>query len=209
MVYISMHDTLDELASHGMKVFRVSEAAKAMNKPKAYASKMLASSRLVMRIERGLYYIKSAMPSMYEISSQIVFPSYVSCFAAMQFHSLTDQSIVRYTVITIKRHNPIEIMGNMIEFVTFPKDRFFGYKKYGNAYVATVEKTIVDSLYLRTPPISYVSEAFGYAMRRKMVDINTLKGFAAEIGSKKVMAQVSMLLKEGRVAETSGFSDDR
>lgn len=209
MAYISMHDTLDELASHGMKVFRVSEAAKAMDKPKAYASKLLSSSRLVVRIERGVYYIKSAMPSMYEISSQIVFPSYVSCFAAMQFHSLTDQSVVRYTVITIKRHSPVEVMGNTIEFVTFPKSRFFGYKKYGNAYVATVEKTIVDSLYFGTPPISYVSEAFGYSMRRKMVDINILNRFAAEIGSKKVMAQVSALIKEGRVAETGGFSNDR
>jgi predicted transcriptional regulator of viral defense system len=195
MAYKSMRDTLDELASHGMKVFRVSDAAKVMGKSSAYASKLLSSNKQAERIERGVYYIKGTMPSMYEISSQIVFPSYVSCFAAMQFHGLAEQSVIAYTVITIKRHKPIELMGSKIEFVTVARNRFFGYRKYGSAYVATAEKTIVDSLYLRTPPLPYVSEALEKALRSKLITAKTLMRFASKMGSKKVMAQISVLLK--------------
>ncbi|MEM3875465.1 MAG: hypothetical protein QXP35_00100 [Candidatus Micrarchaeaceae archaeon] len=200
MAYNHMHDILAELASHNKRVFSINDAAKAMGKSKRYATKLLSSNKEVERIERGKYYIKTSNPDIYEIASQIIYPSYISAFAALQFYSVVEQSVVKYTVITIKRHKQIRVMGNVIEFVTVPKNRFFGYKKEGNAYIATIEKAIVDSLYLRSPPYSYVSEAFNIAARNKILNIYLLRDFALRMGSKKVVLQIESLLK------ANGFS---
>ena len=54
-----------------------------MKKPKKYVSRMLPSNRKVKRIERELYFIDSSKAvNLYHIASQVVFPSYISLFAA-------------------------------------------------------------------------------------------------------------------------------
>ena len=194
MAYNSMHEILASLAAHNKKVFSINDAAKAMGKPKHYVSKLLSSNKGVERIERGKYYIKSAHADMYEIASQIVFPCYISGFAALGYHGLVEQSVVKYTVIALKRHKQISVAGSSIEFVTFPKSRFFGYKKEGSIYMASVEKAIVDSLYLGSPPYSYVSEAFYNASKNGMLNACTLIEFADKMGAKKVALEAKSLL---------------
>lgn len=196
MTYIKMRDVLDELASHNKTVFSINDAARIMDKPRNYVSKLLSGNKRVKRIERGKYYLQiSNSPDIYEIASQIVFPSYVSMFAAFQFYSITEQSVVRYSVVTVKRHRPITIGDNTIEFIKISKARFFGYKKIGNAYIATVEKALIDSLYMGSPPFSYVEEAFSEALHRKMINEELLIDFASKMNSKAVSRKVSILLK--------------
>ncbi len=195
MAYNNMHEILASLAAHNKRAFTINDAAKAMGKSKHYASKLLSSNKEVERIERGKYYIKSGNVDIYEIASQIVFPSYVSGFAALRHYSLIEQEVVKYTVVTIKRHKQINAAGFSIEFVTFPKSRFFGYKKSSGAYIATVEKAIVDSLYMRSPPYSYVSEALDNAFHKGMINPNALMNFAREMKSKKVAVQIESLLR--------------
>ncbi len=97
-----MQEVIDELALHNMKVLSVSDAARIMNKPKNYVSKLLAANKKVRRIERGKYYLWDGRAiDIYEIASQVAFPSYVSMFAALQFYSLTEQSVVRYNVVAL------------------------------------------------------------------------------------------------------------
>ena len=146
--------------------------------------------------ERGKYYINDGHGiNIYEIASQVVFPSYISTFAAFQFHSVTDQFIIKYTVITLKRHRPITIENYALEFIKIQKDHFFGYKKTGNAYVATIEKAIIDSLYLRSPPFSYVEEAFAEALHRKMINVDLLVNFALRMKKKVIVKRVAALLR--------------
>jgi predicted transcriptional regulator of viral defense system len=194
MAYNSMHEIFASLSTHNKRVFSINDAAKAMGKSKHYASKLLSSNKEVERIERGKYYIKGGNVDMYEIASQVVFPSYVSGFAALRYYSLVEQDIVKYTVVTIKRHKRVKVAGASIEFVTFPKSRFFGYKRNGGSYIATVEKAIVDSLYLRAPPYAYVSEALENALHNGMLSTKVLRAFARGMNSKKVAAQIELLL---------------
>ena len=105
-----MQEVIDEIALHNKKVFSISEAARIMNKPKNYVSKLLATNKKVRRIERGKYYLWDGRAiDIYEIASQVAFPSYVSMFAALQFYSLTEQSVVRYNVIALQRHRPLNV----------------------------------------------------------------------------------------------------
>ena len=195
-----MQEVLDELALHNKTVFSIYDAARIMNKPTNYVSKLLSNNKKVRRIERGKYYLTDGRGiNIYEIASQVVFPSYVSMFAAFQFYSVTEQFVVKYSVVTLKRHRPIIIENNAVEFIKIQKERFFGYKKNGNAYVATIEKAIVDSLYLGSPPFSYIEEAFAESLRRKIINVDLLVDFTLRMKTKATAKRVEMLLKSENI----------
>jgi predicted transcriptional regulator of viral defense system len=195
MAYLKIQALLDELAGHRKLVFRISEVSRITGKPTGYLSKILSRNEKVKRVERGVYYMVGLnRPDIYEIASNIVFPSYISMFSAFQFYSLTEQSVVRYSVVTIKRHRKTNLEGNHIEFITFPKKRFFGYTKVGNSYVATVEKAIVDSLYMGSPPYEYVDEAFAKALQRRAVNIGMLIDFTTRMESPALEKEVLKML---------------
>ena len=195
-----MQEVLDELALHNKTVFSIYDAARIMNKPTNYVSKLLSNNKKVRRIERGKYYLINGRGiNIYEIASQVVFPSYVSMFAAFQFYSVTEQFVVKYSVVTLKRHRPITIENNAVEFIKIQKERFFGYKKNGNAYVATIEKAIVDSLYLGSPPFSYIKEAFAESLRRKIINVDLLVDFALRMKTKATAKRVQALLKSENI----------
>ncbi len=195
-----MQEVLDELALHNKTVFSIYDAARIMNKPTNYVSKLLSNNKKVRRIERGKYYITNGRGiNIYETASQVVFPSYVSMFAAFQFHSVTEQFVVKYSVVSLKRHRPIIIENNAVEFIKIQKERFFGYKKNGNAYVATIEKAIVDSLYLGSPPFSYIKEAFAESLRRKIINVDLLVDFALRMKTKATAKRVQALLKSENI----------
>lgn len=191
-----MQDVIDELMQHGKSVFTINDVAKIMQKPKSYVSKVLSKSSRIQRIERGKYFLsKDRVPDLFEIASQVLMPSYVSLFAAFQFHSITEQIISKYSVISLERHRQISVLGNLIEFRNLRKDRFFGYRRYGNAFVATVEKAIVDSIFFRSPPISYVQEALFNAYRGEKLDSELLTQYALRMKSPTVRRETALLLQ--------------
>ena len=128
---------LDALLKSNKRVFTTYDVAKLMGKPPAYASLMLSRSRRAEGIERGKYFLEEA--NTYEIASNIVFPSYISLQACLQYYGLIDQNIVRYSVIALKRHRTVDIKGNIIEFIKADKRMFFGYMNKANVYVASPE----------------------------------------------------------------------
>ena len=197
MIYNRVMDILEELQLHGKTVFTINDASMLMKKPKKYVSKILSSNRKVKRIERGLYFINSSRgDNLYEIASQIVFPSYISLFAAFQYYSVTDQVIKKYSVISIKRHREVNLDGNIIEFRTIGREKFFGFNRVQNAYIASIEKAILDSLYLNMPAFSYVKEAFDLAIQNSILDLKRLKDYAERMNSNSINRKLSKLLHE-------------
>ena len=198
MIYNKMNDILEELVMHGKTVFTINDASLLMKKPKKYVSKQLSSNRKVIRVEKGLYFIDTRRGiDLYEIASQIVFPSYISLFAAFQYYSITDQVISTYSVISLKRHRTINFGEYRIEFRTIKKERFFGFEKVQNAYIASLEKAFVDSLYLNTPAFSYVQEAFDRALTESSLNLQRIKEYAERMKSGSVNKKLSLLLDSG------------
>lgn len=103
----------------------------------------------------------------YEIASNIIFPSYVSMQAGMQYYGLIDQNIIRFSVITPERHSELRVRGISIEFIHARRSLFFGYERKGNEYIAKAEKLFIDSLYFSKIPEWMVNEAFKSAKRHK------------------------------------------
>ena len=198
MEYNSMQDILIELSGH-KKVFTIKDAAKIMNKSSKYASKLLSSNKYVKRIERGKYYINNGNQiDFYEIASNIVYPSYISLFSAFEYYSITNQIIKKYSVISIKRHRNIRLDGNIIEFNYIKKEKFFGYKRINNTYIATPEKAFIDSIYYKNPEFSYVEESFNIAMRSKLINVKRLMEYAERMKSPTLKNKVALLIKNYR-----------
>ncbi|AAT42618.1 type IV toxin-antitoxin system AbiEi family antitoxin domain-containing protein [Picrophilus oshimae] len=198
MKYNSMQDILIELSSH-KKIFTIKDVAKIMNKSSKYVSKLLSSNKYVKRIERGKYYINIGNQiDFYEIASNIVYPSYISLFSAFEYYSITDQIIKKYSVISIKRHRNIELEKNLIEFNFIKKERFFGYKKINNIYIATPEKAFIDSIYYKNPEFSYVEESFNRAMRSKLIDVKKLIEYSERMDLPALKNKVVLLIKNYR-----------
>ena len=189
-------DDLTFVSRQDKKVFTLKDLSIVSGKSNKYLSKLLSTKRNVVRIENGKYFLDSGQGvDLYEISSQLVFPSYISLFAAFQYYSITDQVITTYSVVSLKRHRRILLGNSVIEFKSINKQRFFGYKKVGGIFVATIEKAIVDSLYFNTPSFSYVKEAFDNAQSKRDLNKKTLIEYAERMNSKIVRYKVEALLK--------------
>ena len=106
---------MNSLVQSNKHVFTVYDAAKLMGKTTSYASLVLSKSKKVIRVERGKYFIEGT--SKYEVASNLIFPSYISLQAGLQYYGLIDQNILRYSVIALKRHKTIDLQGITIEFI--------------------------------------------------------------------------------------------
>jgi predicted transcriptional regulator of viral defense system len=174
-------------------VFTINDVAKVTKKKKSYLSRLLPTNPKIKRIERGKYYIDGG--DIYEMASNIVEPSYVSLMGAFRYYGLTTQMPVRVSVITTVRHRGLEFGGTAIEFVTFKASRVFGYKKIGEVRMATVEKSILDALYLGKPPYADIEEAFEKALSKKAISIEKLKAYAIEMDSAPLISRLGFMLE--------------
>lgn len=184
-------DLTKMLNDYDMHVFTISEAAQLLKKSDKYVSLFLSKIHCIKRLERGKYYLDGT--SMYEIASHIVSPSYLSLETAFKIKGLTAQIPIVTYVVSTKRHKGIKINGNTIKFVKFSKSRFFGYTYGNNVSIATVEKAIVDYLYLGYD-YGYAAEIFGEALARDRLDIDRLKEFALMMQSRALVSKVGFLL---------------
>ncbi len=187
-------EILERLSRSGMRVFTTYDVAKMMGKPTAYASLMLHNSRRVSRIERGKYFIGDA--SIYEIASNVVFPSYVSMHAGLQYYGLLDQPVIKYSVISLKRHGRLEVKGSQIVFIKARRRAFFGYVNRDGAYIASPEKLFVDCLYFGGVPFSMIKEALDSAKRESLINTGLMERYAVEIRSGALASRLGFLMEQ-------------
>jgi len=195
---MKLSEVLHYLEKSGKNVFSIYDAAKIMGKPTAYASLLLSKSKDVERIEKGRYFIKGT--DIYEIASNILFPSYVSLYAAMQYYELIDQNIIRYSVIALKRHRPIIFAnGVSIEFITVKNSMMFGYVNKNNAHIASPEKLFIDCLYLGKVPFSELKNALEAANADGLIDSKLIVDYAIRIGSSTLINKLGFLLESAGI----------
>ena len=183
---------LGRLQKSGKNVFTVYDISKLMDKSIPYASLMLSKSKKVKRIERGKYFLNDA--SIYEIASNIVFPSYVSLQAGLQYYNLIDQAVVKYSVISLKRHKKILVSGNQIEFIFTGKKLFFGYLNKSGAYIASLEKAVIDSIYFGGIKFSTLKDAVETAINEQNMDVKKLITYAIKTESRVLASKLGFML---------------
>jgi len=85
------------------------------------------------------------------IASNMIWPSYISCWSALRYYNLTEQLPQDIFVITTKTRKKRIVKFNNIKiiFIRVRPKYFFGYRKerYGNfnIFIAEKEKALIDS----------------------------------------------------------------
>lgn len=123
----------------------------------------MTNRELLLRIKDGLYHIipyeknsKEYFPNWHLTAEAIVHPQnyYISFYSALDIHGLITQPSLSEQVVTEKQVVPkiqkVRIV--KVEFITFSKNRFFGYEKtwiddFNKVNCSDLEKTFIDCLY--------------------------------------------------------------
>ena len=135
-------------------LFRRQDAEKVAPHTAMFLSRAVKDD-LIHRINRG-NYINSFLygfPGVEDVACFLKPPAYITCEWALNFHGISLQAPVVCTVVTLstavgtKRN--VQYQGITIEFSKISNNLYFGFINQGNFYLATPEKTILDTLYYR------------------------------------------------------------
>jgi len=143
----------------------------------------LKKADLINAIEKGKYTIYN---DAFLIASRIVWPSYISNWAALQYYNLTEQFPNTIDVITtrVRKQRILKFKGSGIRFVRFKINNFFGFKKiyYSNfeVFIAEKEKALLDLLFLRKISLEDFSKII--KTKRNKINKDKIKIYAKKMG---------------------------
>ncbi len=112
----------------------------------------------VYQLRRGVYSLappyQRTKPHPFLIANQLVRPSYVSLQSALAYYSLIPEYVPVTTSVTSARPQEIFTPLGDFQFRRVKKERFFGFSQENlgdgqSAYLAEVEKALLDLVYLR------------------------------------------------------------
>lgn len=179
-----MRETLLKALEH-YPVFTVKDIAGALDKERNYAS--LVAYRLKKRgaireIEKGKYCLED---DALLVASWIVWPSYVTSWAALNYYGLTDQlPFAIHVATTRKRKNKTVSFGNArIEFIKISGKMLTGFHRATyrgkQIFVAEKEKAIIDALAAKKMSIAEAVEVVKKNKRR--LNRNKIFSFAKNV----------------------------
>jgi predicted transcriptional regulator of viral defense system len=133
-------------------VFSVRDISAVLGRGRPYAS--LAAFRLkkagiLHELEKGKYTLES---DPFLVASWVVWPSYISGWAALNYHKLTEQLPFAIQVMTTRarKNKALLFHGTKLDFTRIQKRAFCGYTRavyaQNQIFVAEKEKAIVDAL---------------------------------------------------------------
>jgi len=139
-------------------LFQSADAAKLTRAPHLFLHRAKEKGE-ISSIIRGYYVntwksgITGETPSIETIACFVRRPSYISCEWALNAANVLDQAPTVCTVITLApsvgRRNRICLGSTEIEYSKIKDSLFWGYESANNAHMATPEKAILDTVYLR------------------------------------------------------------
>jgi hypothetical protein len=135
-------------------LFRKQDIEKVTPHASIFLSRALKKG-LVYRLNRG-NYVNSFLygfPRVEEVACFLRPPAYVTGEWALNYQGISAQSPAVCTVATlgsaVGKHHRIEYQDVTIEFSKISSALFFGFTRIDNFYMATPEKAVLDTFYLR------------------------------------------------------------
>ena len=149
----------------------------------------------INKIEKNKYTL---FTDAFLIASRIVWPSYISCWSALNYHNLTEQIPHVISVVTTRNKKSIKFNGVQIYFIKISKNNFFGYErfKYDNfeIFVADIEKSIIDSALLRKASFSEIMEIISNNI--KEIRINKFLQYLKKTNNKSLIKRLGYLFED-------------
>jgi predicted transcriptional regulator of viral defense system len=156
----------------------------------------LEEAGLVRRLRRGLWVLDPNVPA-FAVAPYLTapLPAYISFFSALSHHEMIEQIPRRISVASLDRARRITTTIATYEIHHLAPELFSGYEgSEGDGYVATAEKALFDSVYVRA---AAGSQAFfpELSLPRGFDDAK-LQDWLARIGSARLRTLVSRRLDE-------------
>lgn len=155
----------------------------------------LKKTKLIFEIEKNKYSTKDDAMI---IASNIIWPSYISCWSALRYYNLTEQLPQVISVMTTRTRKKREIVldNTKIVFTKIKPKYFFGYKRerYQNfdIFIAEKEKALIDSVLSKKISFSEVSDIMRENI--KDVDASLLVNHLLKIKNKTLAKRFGFLL---------------
>lgn len=179
-------------------VFNLKKVKEIINKNEKYTKLVLhrmKKDNFITKIEKNKY---TCQKDILVVASNIIWPSYISCWSALRYHNLTEQLPENMSIIIAKsrKKNIININGNKIIFTKISPKYFFGYNKemYNNSeiFLASKEKAIIDSTFLKKVSFSEICEII--TNHKREIDFNLLIEYLIKIKNKTLIKRLGFLL---------------
>lgn len=151
---------------------------------------------LIREIERDKYTVHGD-PLL--IASNLTWPSYISCWAALRHHDLTEQLPVTIHVVTTRSRKQREIaFGHArIVFIRTKPSYLFGFEKIRlgglDVFMAEPEKALIDSALFRRVSFSEIAEMVRENF--KSIDVGKLIDHLLKIGNSASAKRFGYLLE--------------
>src|SRR3989344_5097253 len=132
-------------------LFNINLIRKLSNWQTSRIKNILASLKkkgIITQLKKNSYTMSTSITeNIFQISTAITNPSYVSFWTAMSYYGYTDQQLNTIQVISIKQHAKLKINNFIIEPLVYNPKRFYGYQKVRGIILAEKEKLLIDCLY--------------------------------------------------------------
>lgn len=184
--------------------FSVDTIANLLHKDPSYAKlylNRLKKRHLVHQLQRNVYTVQTD-PLI--VASHIIWPSYISLWAALRFHNLTEQIPTAITVLTTrtKRRTTLSFANTRILFNHVPATWFFGFGKAKigsfDVFMADPEKTLVDALLLKALSATEIHTILSDHL--KVLSTDRLVAYALRTQNKALMKRMGWMLSIHGVA---------
>ena len=159
----------------------------------------------VIRLKKNCYIFSDFKVwgyDLYLLSNRIYQPSYISLELALSHYGVIPESVHLITAVsTLKTQKFVNTCGTF-QYNTIAKDLFFGYHNLPHrertVQIATIEKTILDYLYLNSP-ISNLDDFIGLRWNQQIlneiINWNKLKSYLVIYNNEALRNRVSILKK--------------
>jgi len=177
---------LRELARY--PVFGNRKLEEITGKPRAYTKLVIYRMKregLIKEVERDRYTVYDD-PLI--VASHVVWPSYISCWAALRHHNLTEQLPTAVHVVTTRSRKRREISFGQgrIVFIRTTPPRFFGFMKNRldsvDVFIAEPEKALIDSALFRVVSFSEITDILQKSV--DSIDVERLVNHLIRIGDR-------------------------
>lgn len=186
----------EELLKRGMRVFTPLEFNRVFPGTKRqikYFLEVQTQQGLLMRLKRGLYALKTDLPSDEEIANVLYKPSYLSFEYAMARYGIIPESPYNFTSATTNPTRLFTIDHQAYSYYTIKQGAYIGYylDTIGNkdVLIAEPEKALADYLYFVAIGQRFWNDRFSVSK----VDKNKLMAFAKLFERDKVIELVEKL----------------
>jgi predicted transcriptional regulator of viral defense system len=157
--------------------FNIDAFANIIDNDETYAKvflNRLKNRGIVKQIQRNVYTVQED-PLI--IASRIIWPSYISLWAAFRYHNLTEQIPSKISVITTrsKSRKNIQMMNTTIIFEKIHPSWFFGFSKIKiqdfEVFMAEPEKALIDAVLLKKISTAEIY----FILKENIKNVSTIK----------------------------------